>query len=339
MEVKTTLIGFTGLALLSACSAPPPDDTPEPVALVTIAAAAPRTVGETVKLYGVADAGPGGQVSLVAPIEARLVAIDAPVGTAVGQGQAVLRLAPGPTATLDIAKARSDAQATGAAYARAQRMRADGLMSDADVETVRAAQATANATVASLTGRALTLRAPMAGHVEGITAQPGDIIAAGTTIGSISGNGAARARFGVDPGQVRSIRAGAAVTVARAGASDSFPSHIVSVDPVVDPQTKLASVYATLPAAALVRTGEALTGEVMMSGGGAALVIPYAALLDDAGQPYVFVVAKGVASRRDIATGASDGTHVAVQSGLHAGDKVVVEGGTALEDGMKVRLK
>lgn len=332
-------IGLAGLTLLCACSAPSTDETPEPVALVTVATAAPKTVGETVKLYGIADAGPGGQASLVAPIEVRLVAIEAPVGTAVGQGQAVLRLAPGPTATLDIAKARSDAQAAAAAYARAQRMRADGLMSDADVETARAALATASATVASLTDRALTLRAPMAGHVEGITAQPGDIIAAGTTVASISGNGAARARFGVDPGQARTIRAGAAVTIARAGAGDRFPSHIVSVDPVVDPQTKLASVYATLPAASQVRTGEALTGAVMLNGGKAGLVIPYAALLDDAGQPYVFVVARGVASRRDIATGASDGTHVAVARGLKAGDRVVVEGGTALEDGMKVRFK
>ncbi|CAN5242333.1 N/A [soil metagenome] len=337
--MKTTLIGLTGLALLAACSAPTPEDTPEPVALVTVATAAPQNIGEWIKLYGVADAGPGGQVSLVAPIEVRLVAIDAPVGTAVAQGQAILRLAPGPTATLDIAKARSDAQAASAAYARAQRMRGDGLMSDADVETARAAQATAGATVASLTGRGLTLRAPIVGHVEGITAQPGDIIAAGTTMGSISGNGAARARLGVDPGQVRTIRTGATVTIARAGAGDSFPSHIVSVDPVVDPQTKLVSVYATLPAASQVRTGEALTGEVTLNGGGSALVIPYRALLDDAAQPYVFVVAKGVANRRDIATGASDGSHVAVLRGLKAGEMVVVEGGTALEDGMRVRLK
>ncbi|MEJ7933895.1 efflux RND transporter periplasmic adaptor subunit [Sphingobium sp. AN558] len=337
--MKTTWIGLAGLTLLCACSAPSNEDTPEPVALVTVATAVPQTVGETVKLYGIADSGPGGQASLVAPIEARLVAIDTSIGTAVGQGQAVLRLIPGPTATLEIAKARSDVQAATAAYARAQRLRADGLMSDADVETARAAKATASATIQSLTGRSLTLRAPMAGHVEGITARPGDIIAAGTSIASISGNGPARARFGVDPGLVRSIRAGAAVTLARAGALDRFPSHIESVDPLVDPQTRLASVYAILPAASQVRTGEALTGEVVMSGGGSALVIPYRALLDDAGQPFVFVVAKGVANRRDIATGANDGTHVAVLRGLKMGDQVVIDGGTALQDGMKVRLR
>jgi multidrug efflux pump subunit AcrA (membrane-fusion protein) len=76
-----------------------------------------------------------------------------------------------------------------------------------------------------------------------------------------------------------------------------------------------------------------------MQGTEQALAIPYAALLDDAGQPFVFVVVKGTAHRRDIVTGPSDGRIVAVTKGLSPGERVVVEGGTALDDGMKVRLK
>ncbi len=327
------------LGLLSACSSPIEEEAPAPEALVTTAPVTRQNVDETVQLYGVADSGPGGKASLVAPIEARLVAIDAPVGTAVMQGQAVLHLSPGPTAALDIAKARTEAQTANAAYARALRLRSDGLVSDADVETARSAQANANAAVRSMTGKSLVLRAPLAGHVEAISAAPGDVIAAGTTMAFVSGNGAARARFGMEPGLIGQVKVGARISIARAGETKGgLVSVVSSVDPAVDSQTRLSSLYADLPTGS-IRPGESLTGAVATGGGAASLVIPYGALLDDAGQPYVYVVARGIAYRRDIVTGASDGRHVAVLHGLGVGDNVVLEGAAALEDGMKVRLK
>ncbi|BBF69341.1 MexH family multidrug efflux RND transporter periplasmic adaptor subunit [Sphingomonas bisphenolicum] len=338
MEVKT-IVTVMALALLAACSSAPQEDGTEPQALVKLATVRRQAVGETIRLYGVADSGPGGRADLFALIEARFVAIDAPVGSAVRQGQAIIRLAPGPTAMLDMAKARSDAQAADAAYARAVRMRGDGLMSDADVETARAAKASADATLASLTGRSLILRAPRAGYVESITGTPGDLIPAGTSIVAIGGAGAIRAHFGIDPALVRNLRAGTAIAISTAGSGHTIPARLSAVDPMVDPQTKLAAAYADLPAGAALRPGEALTGEATMQGAGDALAIPYTALLDDAGQPFVFVVVKGTAHRRDIVTGPSDGAAIVVTKGLSPGDKVVIEGGTALDDGMKVRLR
>ncbi|MBH1997867.1 MAG: efflux RND transporter periplasmic adaptor subunit [Sphingomonadaceae bacterium] len=335
MKTIITVMALT----LAACSSPPQEDSPEPQALVKLATVDRQAVGETIRLYGVADSGSDGRADLFAPIEARFVAIDAPVGSAVRQGQAIVRLAPGPTAMLDTAKARSDAQAANAAYARAVRMRGDGLMSDADVESTRAVKASADATLASLTGRNLTLRAPRAGYVETINGTPGDLIPAGTSVVAISGTGAVRARFGIDPALVRNLRAGTAITISTAGGGRAIPARLSAVDPVVDPQTKLAAAYADLPAGAAFRPGETLTGEATMQGAEGALAIPYAALLDDAGQPFVFVVVKGTARRRDIVTGSSDGTVVAVTKGLSPGDQIVVEGGTALDDGMKVRLR
>ncbi|PTS90786.1 efflux RND transporter periplasmic adaptor subunit, partial [Sphingomonas sp. HMWF008] len=64
-----------------------------------------------------------------------------------------------------------------------------------------------------------------------------------------------------------------------------------------------------------------------------------AALLDDGGQAYVYVVTGGVAHRRDITVGAPRGDRVAVSGAVLAGEAVVVAGGTAVEDGMKVRTK
>jgi multidrug efflux pump subunit AcrA (membrane-fusion protein) len=136
--------------LLGGCSGAPTTTTPDPIALVVLGRVQATAVEETVQLYGTADAGAAGSAILSAPEEAIVSAIDASVGSAVGRGQMVVRLTPSPTARLDLARAASDARAAQLAYARAQRLRADGLVGNAEVEAARAAAESAGATRSSL---------------------------------------------------------------------------------------------------------------------------------------------------------------------------------------------
>ena len=53
----------------------------------------------------------------------------------------------------------------------------------------------------------------------------------------------------------------------------------------------------------------------------------------------MFVVARGVAHRRDVGVGATEGDRVAITKGVRPGELVVTQGGTAIDDGMKVRTK
>jgi RND family efflux transporter MFP subunit len=340
MKAATAL---TLAILLAACgSGEDATDEAKPVALVALAPAQSGAVDETLTVYGAVEAGAMGKHVLAAPAEATVVAIEAPVGTAVRAGQVVVRLAPSPTSRLDYTKAGTDAAAAQAAYARAQRLRADGLASDADVETARAAAQTAGATRASLGARngALTLRAPTAGFVETVASAPGDLVAPGTAVASIAGSGNLRARFGIDPALATRIHPGMVIRVTPPSGVQ-FSAPVVSVDPVVDPSTRLAALFITVPAGAGIGANAALNGQLSLGGTatGAALTIPYAALLDDAGQPYVFVVAGGVAHRHDVEIGPVSGDRIVIVKGVKPGEKVVTEGGTALEDGMKVRTK
>jgi RND family efflux transporter MFP subunit len=331
-----------GLALVAtACSSADDTATPEPVALVKLAPVSQGGAAQQLTVYGAAEPGPAGKMSLVAPAEAKVIAIDAPVGSKVGQGQVVVRLAASPTTRSDAAKAAADAAAADKALARATRLRADGLVSDADVETARAAAVAANALRASFASRAggLTLRAPAGGNVETIVVAPGDLLQAGAAVATITRAGDARVRFGVDPDAAQTIRPGMALAIAGNGARAPLTVVIDSVSPTVDPATKLAGVFARIPASSGIVAGETLTATIDVAAGSNALTIPYAALLDDGGQPYVYVVAGGVAHRRDLAIRPSSGNRVTIVKGLHAGDQVVIEGATALEDGMKVRTK
>lgn len=172
-----------------------------------------------------------------------------------------------------------------------------------------------------------------------VISSPGDLLAPGTAVATITAAQGIRARFGVDPNIARSVPSGASIRVFPASGGAGFAAPISSVDSVVDPQTRLASVYATIPALARIGAGEPLRGEITVGGGGNGIIVPYAALLDDGGQPYIFVVIKRVAHRRNVAVGAVNEGKASVAGDVHAGDSVIIEGGTAVEDGLKVRTK
>ena len=330
------------LLALAACSGTPSDEAaPAPVALVKLARAEQGALAQRVTLYGIAEAGASGKAVLTAPAEALVARIVAPVGTHVAQGQVIAQLSAAPNTRLDIVKASTDARAADAAYARARRLRGDGLVGDAEVETARAAAASADATRASLAGRAgaLTLRALASGFVESVAVNPGDLVQAGATVATIARAGDLRGHFGVDPTTARALRVGAPLKIEATAGRAAFAVPVESIAPVVDPTTKLASVFVRLPAAAGLGVGETLTGTAAVGVSNDALTIPFAALLDDAGQPYVFVAAGGVARRHDVVLGATEGDRVAITKGVRAGEWVVTDGGTAVEDGMKVRTK
>ncbi|WP_375395753.1 efflux RND transporter periplasmic adaptor subunit [uncultured Sphingomonas sp.] len=331
------------LALLGGCGSGTADDAekkPDPIALVRTAPATLGAAADQVTVYGAAEAAPGAERSVIAPAEAIVARIVAPTGTAVKAGQAIVELRPSRTTATDFAKASSEAAATAAAFARAQRLRADGLVSDADVETARAAAQTAQAARAHLgmAGGALTLRAPVAGTVQGLSARTGDQIAAGAAIATIAIRGDLRARFGIDPALVQRIHTGQALAFNSVAGDAHATSSVTGVDSSIDATTHLASIYARVPAATGVGPGEPLRAAVSVGGGGAGgITIPYAALLDDGGRSYVFVVKGGAAHSVDVSPGNSIGDRIAIRKGLQPGDQVVTQGGTGLEDGMKVR--
>lgn len=329
------------LVLLAACggSAGEEEDTkPDKVAQVRTAPVAMGATADQTIVYGTAESGPGGGRTLVAPSEAVVDRIVAPNGTAVRAGQPILLLKPSRITATEVAKASADAAAAGAAFERAKRLRAGGLMSDADVETARTAAVTARATRANLGmgSGGVVLRAPMAGVVQGLSAKSGDQVAAGAAIANVAVRGNLRAHFGIDPAVAERVRPGQPVELDGISGGSHATVRVTGVDIQVDPTTRLASVYAQIPAGVEVGPGEALRGAISLSAQASGLTIPYSALLDDGGKSFVFVVKGGVAHERAVSPGTSNGDRIQVLRGLAAGDRVVTEGGTALEDGIKV---
>lgn len=339
---------FVALALvagcgLSGCGGSAPDEAPhvEPTARVRTAVAQSQSIAREVQVDGAIEAGPGSARAIVAPAEAIVASIAAPNGTPVQAGQAVVVLRPSPPAQTELARAGIELATATAAYQRALRLRGDGLVSDADVETARSAMATATAVRQNLrlASGGGALRAPVRGTVQGMTVRPGDQVPAGTTLATIGSTDDMRARFGIDPALARQIRPGQQVRISAVGDGgngDEGVTTVLGVDPQIDPATRQASVFVRLPSQGRWGLGQPLRATIALGAPPSGISIPYAALLDDGGKSFVFVVQKGAAKRVEVQPGNSSGDRIQILGGLSVGDKLVVEGGTALEDGMKV---
>lgn len=324
---------------IAGCSARAPEL--DPVALVTLAPVEQGAIRQTLTLYGAAEAGPDAGQTLIAPTDAIIARIDTPLGSRVNKGQMIAHLSPAPAISLDLQKAETDARTADAAYERAKRLRRDGLVSDADVETARAAASSANATRSNLQARAsaLVLRAPLEGDITEIRGKVGDQVQAGAVVAVVAQADKLRARFGADPKIARTLTTGRPVRIRSADGVTSVTAEVTSVGASVDPQTRLVWLYADLPAKSPFAVGETLIAEVAASEEEQALLVPYTTLLDDGGQPYLFVVTDGVAHRRDVVVGPVNHDKAAIRDGVRLGEQVIVEGGSAVDDGMKVRTR
>jgi membrane fusion protein (multidrug efflux system) len=69
------------------------------------------------------------------------------------------------------------------------------------------------------------------------------------------------------------------------------------------------------------------------------VLVPKAAVRDDAGKPVVFVVREGRAERRAVGLGQTRATEQEVTAGLTDGEQVIVAGAPALRDGQRVTVR
>jgi RND family efflux transporter MFP subunit len=127
--------------------------------------------------------------------------------------------------------------------------------------------------------------------------------------------------------------------VSDALADGDFRGTVEKVSPVVDPRTGTVQVTLDVDESdekARLRPGMFVKTNIVTKKRDGVLTIPRrAAIRGDEGH-WVFVVQDGIAHRRPVELGVSEGTRVEVTSGLAEGEAVVVLGQDGLKDGTAV---
>jgi multidrug efflux pump subunit AcrA (membrane-fusion protein) len=144
-------------------------------------------------------------------------------------------------------------------------------------------------------------------------------------------------------GNLGMIRPGMAATITSPMAPGAaMPARVAALSPSLSPNGATAPARIEFTSnARITQAGAPVEAIITVASTSNALVIPVAALFDDAARNgyYVFVAgADGRAHRTPITTGIRDGNEVELTSGVKAGDLVITSGGYALADGLKVTV-
>lgn len=280
------------------------------------------------------------QVTLSSPVTERIEQVSFTDGGFVRRGQVIATLAQAQERAA-LAGAVAAEQQAKAQLGRMSALNERGFVTPATLDQQRAlaqqARAEADTARAQITDR--IVRAPFSGYASQRAISAGTIISAGTPIATISDISRIKLDFTVPETALAHIRIGEPVVAHAAAYPDvPFRGQVSSIDPVIDPNTRAASIRALLPNAGnRLKPGMLLTVRVL-TGERDAAAIPELAVLGEGAERYVYVVdGDGVAHRTKVTTGARDGGVIEVR-GIAPGARVITEGVVKVSDGIKVKV-
>lgn len=298
----------------------------------------------------------GGEAVVAAPASGRFAAATlVSIGAMVSAGQELGRLEPrlaagSDRATLaaDVASAQAAVAAARAEQTRAERLLAERAVPARRVEDAQRAMGVADAQLRAAearlaqrdetlrtgggvaSGNAFVLRAPIAGRVSEVAATLGASYDEGALLFTIVKTDELELQALVPAADVESIRGVNAVALEIPGRADAIPlrMHHMHHSGVIDDTTLALTVQFEVdnPGGALL-VGQTGTAVLYSPRQVRVLAVPKAAVLMEAGRPYVFVQSGGENfSRRFVEIAARDGDLVGLRSGVGPGDRVVVNG-------------
>ncbi len=203
------------------------------------------------------------------------------------------------------------------------------------------AAARSNATGASEQAGRTAVRAPFAGVVSQRTANEGEAVNPGQTLLTVVNSDFLELRGQVPVDQANQVRPGQpAEFTLTAFPGRTFSGTVARIDPVADAETRQVGVTLRLRNPGELIAGMFASGRVVTGGDRQALVVPAAAVRGQGADQHVLVVEGDSVVRRAVTVGPRDDQRgvVAVESGLAAGERVIVSPGM-VPAGRKVRVQ
>ena len=185
------------------------------------------------------------------------------------------------------------------------------------------------------------IRSPVSGVVADRAIFPGEMATAGTPMITVMDVSSVIARVQVPLAEAAYLKVGQHATVQAADGLNRAVGSITVVSPAVDPNSTTVEVWirAANPGERL-RPGATVHATIQCDAQTDALVVPAAAILpaSGGGSALMVVGADSIAHERKVEIGIRSGETVQILSGVKKADRVVIEGGTGLTDGAKVRV-
>ena len=341
MRCPLLVVTLTSL-LLAACRPPEPPAAKEitrvATALVTAGPAQPA-----VNTSGFITTREELKLSFKVAGIVRNVAVKEGQAVRAGQQLAVLELT---EVDSQVEQARQLAEKAARDQVRGAKLRADGLISEQDLETLRTQAAVSQATLrsAEFNRKFSTILAPRDGVVLRKLVEDRELVQPGQSVLVIGPReGGYILRAGLSDRDIVRLRLGDPATVT----ADAFPGQTlqgrISVLPgAADPASGLFQIEVALdPAPVQLVSGLSarLQIEPVLAARSTLPYAPIAAVIEaDGDRAAVFVLGDGIARRRAVHIAFIAPAAIAIAEGLRVGETVVTDGALYLEDGEQIQV-
>lgn len=181
-----------------------------------------------------------------------------------------------------------------------------------------------------------TVTAPAAGVVQNQNMTLHGMVSQSSQLCVITGTGAKVVKFNVTEDVLQNLTMGQTVTVEKNGTS--YSGTITKLTKLVDPQSGLFPVEATLSGAGALSDGSSTKLSLVAAKADHALLVPVDAVYYSGGNPYVYTYENGFVKRVFITTGISDDQYYEVTDGLDGTEQIVNSWTDDIYDGAEVRI-
>lgn len=305
---------------------------------VEVAKASRRAVAAS--YTGTAPLEPVAESQVVAKTSGVALNVMVEEGQPVRAGQTLVRL--------DSARSELQAAQTGAAmrkleanYNRAKQMAEQKLLSANDNDQLRYDLENARAAnrLANLELSYANVEAPISGVIASRSIKTGNFVQINTPIFRIVDTSRLEATLNVPERELATLKAGLPVLMqVDALPGKTFTGTVDRVAPVVDSGSGTFRVVCAFKGDGVLQPGMFGRIKIDYDQRADALVVPRVALLEDDGDPAVFVVNGEKTKRVPVKLGYVDGSWAEIREGVKEGEQVVVAGKTALRDGTVVQV-
>jgi len=293
-------------------------------------------------------------VQITAQVEGAVTDVRFHEGDAVGRGTVLLRIDPEryqlelKRADANYERAMADARRAASDLSRREQLAEENLVAaeelnrarqEADRLSADAQSAKAARDIAAQNVVRSAVRPPQPGVVNTKTVETGKFVKAGDVLATLVDVSRLRLRFKVSEAESLRARPGQAVRfrVASLGARD-FQATLYHVGDLADPATRQVEVMGWVRNPGELKPGFFAEVSLASETRRGALLVPESAVQASEKGFVTYAVVDGKARLRPIQIGLRTGTGlVEIQSGVKAGDMVVVEGSDRLTDGLPVQ--
>jgi RND family efflux transporter MFP subunit len=329
------------------------DKIAPPAITISVAKAHQQDLDRTAEVQGALF--PRERAVLSSEVEGPVLAVTADFGDTVNAGQVMLKINPREyqlkveTAEAALAQAQAKLTNSQARYARAQKLKAEGTISNEQFDQILSMQgideadAESAAKAVSLARKKLgdtEIKAPFAGSVQKRMVSLGEYVQPGKQLYEI---------IAIDPIKLRCPMPERFVPMAKVGMKvnltiDAKPGMtysgtITRIAPALDEGSRTLLIEAEVPNPTRVLKPGFFAHVSMNLGHDQALFVPTSAVLRYAGVARVFIIENGVVHAREVVTGSVVGDRTEISSGLKEGDRVAVSDVDRLAEGTAIVAK